>query len=222
MVAQKIIESLTHVRTLERLSRMNSPIHAMDSRMKVIMTSVYLLMVAVMPFESLVGSILMMTYPIVIQSLSGIPVKPLVTRLLLVSPFIGCMALGTILTDFRPAISYGLPMTLGLSLAIRLVLRSFLSLYAVLQLMATTTMDDFLSALKAIGIPQLIVMQLGFVIRYLTLLMEETANIVRAHTLRSGSQVGIRMNEWVTMVGNLFLRTYDRAHRVQQAMRLRS
>lgn len=222
MVAQKIIESMNHMHALEMLARTKSPIHAMDSRTKVVMTCVYLFLVALMPFDSISGVLIMTAYPIGIQVISGLPSKPLLSRVLLVSPFILVMAAGTVMAGSQGTTAFGMQMSSGLALAIGLVVRSFLSLFSVLQLMAVTTVDDFLNGLKRLGLPSLIVLQLGFVIRYLAILMEETASIVRAHTLRSGLSKGITLSEWGSMIGNLFIRTYDRAMRIQQAMKLRS
>ena len=54
--------------------------------------------------------------------------------------------------------------------------------------------------------------------RYLYVLLEEFIRTVRAHSLRSFQGGGIGFKVWGSLLGQLLLRTIDRAQRIYQAM----
>lgn len=222
MVAEKIVESLSHLRQLEEFAKGNSFIHKRDGRIKVMITLIYVLVIAGVPVDAQGHLIRLAMYPMALWALSQLPIKPFWNRVLLMLPFILCVGIGTLFTDGTPISIDGFQVPRGVLLAINLCIKSVLSILGVLYLLGTTPLSDVIEALRALRVPNIVVSQLNFVIRYLTLLMEETANMVRAYVLRSGHALdGISYKQWGGVLGNLFLRTYDRAIRVQQAMLLR-
>jgi cobalt/nickel transport system permease protein len=52
-------------------------------------------------------------------------------------------------------------------------------------------------------------------------LLLEASRVYNAYTLRAPQQKGINSKVWGSLLGLLLLRTYDRAYRVYQAMKLR-
>jgi cobalt/nickel transport system permease protein len=64
-------------------------------------------------------------------------------------------------------------------------------------------------------------MQLLLTYRYISVLMGETARVYHAYTLRAPHQKGVNSKVWGSLIGLLLLRTYDRASRLYQAMKLR-
>lgn len=51
--------------------------------------------------------------------------------------------------------------------------------------------------------------------------MEEVNRTLRAYSLKAPEHKGLQRNVWGSLIGQLLLRTFDRAQRVYQAMRLR-
>jgi cobalt/nickel transport system permease protein len=82
-------------------------------------------------------------------------------------------------------------------------------------------MDRLASALRMLKIPRLFVLQLLLTYRYISVLMEEVARILRAYSLRAPGQKGVHRSAWGSLAGQLILRTFDRAQRVYEAMCLR-
>ncbi len=60
--------------------------------------------------------------------------------------------------------------------------------------------------------------QLLLLYRYLFVLTEEAARLVRARALRSFGRRGMGVRVYGSMVGHLLLRTLDRARRIHRAM----
>jgi cobalt/nickel transport system permease protein len=60
-----------------------------------------------------------------------------------------------------------------------------------------------------------------FLYRYISVLGEETTRTLRAYSLRTVEENGIRYGVWGSLAGRLLLRTLDRAARIYQAMRCR-
>jgi cobalt/nickel transport system permease protein len=62
------------------------------------------------------------------------------------------------------------------------------------------------------------VVQLLFLNRYLFVLAEEAERMSRARALRSYGRAGVRFGIFIQLLGQLLVRTLDRAGRVYQAM----
>jgi cobalt/nickel transport system permease protein len=73
-------------------------------------------------------------------------------------------------------------------------------------------------ALEKLKVPGPFVVQLMFLYRYLFVLIEEASRMVRARSLRSFDSKGMRFNVFVQLLGQLLLRTLDRAQRIHLAM----
>lgn len=114
----------------------------------------------------------------------------------------------------------------GLSRFITILLKSWLAAQTALLLTMTTPFTELLAALGALGLPPSLRLIIGLMYRYLTILMDEAQCLLRARAARSGTaeqgKTGGRL-VWRAqvaggMVGNLFLRSYERSERVYAAM----
>jgi cobalt/nickel transport system permease protein len=93
-----------------------------------------------------------------------------------------------------------------------------LTVSAGLALIACTGFDSICSALSKMGVPGAFTIQLLFVYRYIFVLGEEAARMARARALRSFGNKGLGMGVYSSMIGQLLLRTMDRAQRIHLAM----
>ena len=73
-------------------------------------------------------------------------------------------------------------------------------------------------ALEKLGTPRIFTVQLLMLYRYIFVLIEEAIRMLRAYTLRSFLAKKIRYNIFKQILGNLLLRTLDRAQRIHMAM----
>jgi len=117
----------------------------------------------------------------------------------------------------------------GLEAVLSILAKSWLSIVAAVILTATTPAAELLRAMRALGLPRLLVATVSFMYRYLFVIGEEALRLMRARDSRSarvpgqksGGSLGWRTKVLGNMVGSLFLRTYERSERVYAAMQAR-
>ena len=140
-------------------------------------------------------------------------------RVLMVTPFVFFVGIFNPLFDHTPLLHVnGLVITGGWLSFIVLLVKFGFTVMAALILVATSGINEIGTALLSFKIPRVLVMQLLFMYRYLSVLMEETARSLRAYQLRGFEGRGIHRKAWGSLVGQLLLRTIDRAQRIYQAM----
>jgi cobalt/nickel transport system permease protein len=159
--------------------------------------------------------------------LAGLPVRLLARRLAVALPFVLIAALSLpfmvrpgahVLTHWGP-----LPLTReGLTALEAVVAKALFCLLALSLLAAVTSPRDLLAALRALRVPGLLVTTLSLTLRYLSLLEEEALRMMHARDAR-GVPPALRRRARVAgwMVGSLFLRSWERAERVGQALTAR-
>jgi cobalt/nickel transport system permease protein len=204
---------------LEILAEQNSPIHRLDPRAKLLVTIFFVLTVVSYDRYAITDLLPFFLYPAVIIGLANLPVKYLLKKLLIVSPFVLFIGI------FNPFIDREIMVELG-PLAISggwisfasLLLRFTLTVGAALLLIATTGFPAVCGALDKMGAPRILTVQFLMLYRYLFVLIEEGIRMIRAHALRSFSRNRPRYRIYLQLLGNLLLRTLDRAQRIHLAM----
>ena len=144
---------------------------------------------------------------LVVALLSSIPPWHLGRRLLLAEPFAVGIALLALLQDN------------GLQVFLAMLAKSTLCLLAIILLNSTTRFTDLLRVFRQWRAPALLVVTLALMHRYLFVLFEETARLLRAR--RSRTFTPGRRHAWrltATVAAQLFVRTSERAERVYAAM----
>ncbi len=106
-----------------------------------------------------------------------------------------------------------------------ILVRSWLSVQMAILLTATTAFADLMHALRHLRTPAILVSIISFMYRYLFVLAEEASRMLRARAARSasggkGSGGSLLWRGRVAggMVGQLFVRSYERSERVYRAM----
>ena len=212
----------------ERYEAGDSFLHRLDPRIKVIMTLLLILGIVLTPERAWPA------YPLLWALLGSLAItgQVSVSRLArlggLALPF--ALAAATlpftlpghpIFTVAGLAVSDG-----GLIRFVSILLKSWLSVQAAMLLSITTHFTDLLWAFSSLHLPGTLVAIVSFMYRYLFTLKDETDRLLRARTARSGTLSGIKPGGslgWRArvaggMVGNLFLRSYERSERVYIAM----
>ena len=207
---------------LDKLSYQQSPIHQLDPRAKLVTTVVFI--TAVVSFGKYEISALLpyLIFPAALCGLADLPPAYLLKKILLVSPFAILIGIFNPLMDREILISLG-----GLDIAggwvsfASILLRFFLTVGAALILIAATGFNAVCMGLEKLGTPKVFVVQLMFLYRYIFVLVDEAARMVRARSLRSFGRSGTGLKTFGYLVGHLLLRTVDRAQRIHLAMRCR-
>ena len=84
----------------------------------------------------------------------------------------------------------------------------------------TTRFVELLRGLRKLGCPQILVMNLGFLYRYLFVLTEEAMRMKQARDCRRVGQAPFRQELKIlsSMLGTLLIRSFERAERMHCAM----
>lgn len=193
-----------------------------DTRAVLIVTILYIAVLLTMPIDNLSGLIWFGIYPMIGAALAGIQFGRIFTKSLLVLPLI------VVIGIFNPWFDRGAGMRVG-ALEISHGWLTFLSitvrgLYAVQALLLLTQSCGFIGmcrAMRRLYVPSYLTTQLEMVYRYCGVLMQEAQDMRRARECRGYGRKSMDLKTWSPMIGQLFLRSVDRAQRIHQAMLLR-
>jgi len=199
-----------HQVVLERWSQQDSPIHRRDPRAKLAACLVILLSVALAPAQATIQLAGLVGLAVLLTVLARLHPARLAARLLAVVPFPGLLAL-IAWASGEPARAWAI------------LWKSCISAYFVLWLVATTPVRRLLAGLLALKAPEALVLTLQFLYRYLFVVSEQAQHMLMAARARGGTPLRWKQRRlWfqaaVHMVAVLFLRSYQRAGRIHQAM----
>ena len=156
------------------------------------------------------------------MALVGVRVVWLVSRSLLVFPFTLAAAplLFTIPGDELMNLGGLTASQQGLERWILVVVHCWLCYQALLACVMIAGPFGFIDGLAGLGLPKRLVSILRLALRYLDILLDEATRMRRARSLRGGADKRSLLQRASTtgaMIGTLFLRSLDRADRVQTA-----
>ncbi len=218
----KIESNWVDLRHLDELAAQETFIHRLDSRIKLYTTLAFVIIVTSFSKYEITGLFPLLFYPAAIMALGNLPCRHLLKRLLLISPFVVFIGLFNPLFDQAPVVRIGSILISGGWISfLAITLKLSLTVTSALILVATTGMNSICAALFRMGVPKPIVVQMLFMYRYLHVLLEEFVRTVQAYHLRSFHGEGIRYQAWGSLLGQLLIRTMDRAQRIYQAMMCR-
>ena len=218
----KMEKALGELGTMDELSFQDSPIHRLHAAAKLLSTVVYI--VTVMSFHKydLSGMVPMLLWPVLLFQIAGIPLRTCFYKLRIVLPLV--MAVGLFNPFFDRAVLFrigNVPVSGGVVSMLTLMLKGVLCLMASFLLVATTPFDRICAALRSLYIPKMIVTLLLLTYRYVGVLTEELAVMTDAYHLRAPGQKGIHISAWGSFLGQLLLRSMDRAQELYASMLLR-
>ena len=195
-----------HHLTLDHWSLQQSPVHELDARVKIIAALLILLSLALTARTAWGAHV---TYFLMLSSTAlaaRLPLQSLLLRTLVVLPFVG----GVVVLNLWGG---------DTGRAVEVFLRSALSAYTALLLLATTPFARLLRALELLRVPAFFLMILYFVYRYLFLLVDQVQNMRRAKECRAprGRRESL-LRAASGALAVLFARSYERAEKVNQAL----
>lgn len=230
-----------HLNTFDQYQARVSLIHRIDPRVKVVITVLVILSNVLLPDGAWVAFALSWGVVLGINSLARLGTKALLVRSFIALPF-ALAAISVIFTvPGNPLFALGVGNSVlvisdaGLIRFASILLRSWISVQAAIILTATTPFPDLIHTLRHLRIPSILVSIISFMYRYLFVLSDETLRLLRArdarsaapraghvhrvkHANRVGGSVVWRARVAGNMIGQLFLRSYERSDRVYTAM----
>jgi cobalt/nickel transport system permease protein len=205
--------------TMDTISRQDTFIHRMDPRIKVLTTLVFIVCVVSFGKHDISALVPFLVYPLFLVVLGELPVVYLLRKVMIAAPFAILIGIFNPLLDQEVLLQVGrFGISGGWISFFSILLRFTMTVGAALILIATTGYHAVCMALEKMGVPQVFVVQLLFLYRYLFVLVDEASRMVRARSLRSFGAKGLGLRVFGSMAGHLLLRTMDRAQRIHLAM----
>ncbi len=212
-------KALVEIREVEHASRKVSCVHSLDPRVKTIVAILYIIAVLSVSLASLQGILLFWIFPIIGSAIAGVRYGELFRKSLYALPFILFIGVFNPVFDRTPVLyAGGVPISRGWVEFVSISLRGLLCVQAVLLLVMTTGFYHVCRGLGRMGVPVVFTTQLLLVYRYVYVLVDEAIDMDRARKSRSCGVKGYGFKMWGTFVGQLLIRTVERARRIQQAM----
>ncbi len=191
---------------IDRYASLESPLHVLEARTKLLaFTS---LIIAVLCIPAGKGSLFIGYFfaTAILMGISQVPLNYILGRVLLILPFIVLASLAA------PWKGY-----MGVWI---LFVRAILCLLLLILLTNTTRFIELLRALRKLGCPQILVMNLSFLYRYLFVLTEEAMRMKQARDCRRVMRAPFfqELKILSSMLGTLLIRSFERAERMHGAM----
>lgn len=218
----------------DRYQSGDSLIHQLDPRVKLLTTVAIILSNVFLPDGAWVSFFLTWVLILALTRLARISPKFILKRSMIALPFalvaftVMFTLPGSLLTEFH-IFGWTLSITVeGLVRFLSILVRAWLSVQSAILLTATTSFPDMAHGLRHLQVPLILIAVLSFMYRYLFVLSEEAERLLQARAARSARLPGTkppsvfwRAKNAGNMVGQLFLRSYERSDRVYHAMTAR-
>ncbi len=218
----KMEKALGELGHMDELAVQDSPVHAMNAGAKLLCTVIYILTVMSFNKYDLSGLIPMLLWPVFMFQLSGISVRTCFYKLRIVLPLVMAVGLFNPIFDREIMLQIGgVGVSGGVISMVTLMLKGVLCLMASFLLVATTPFDNICAALRHAHFPAMLVTLLLLTYRYVGVMTEELAVMTDAYHLRAPGQKGIHVSAWGSFLGQLLLRSMDRAQELYSSMLLR-
>jgi len=210
------------IRYMDTLASGDTSLHRLDPRAKLITTLIFLVTVISYSKYSILPLVPFFIYPVVMISAGGLPAGYFLKKVIQVSPFAIMVGIFNPLIDREIILHIG---TIGISGGwvsfCSIIIRFILTVTAALILISLTGFNTVCEALNRLGVPRPFVVQLLFFYRYIFVLVDEAERMERARSLRSFDSRSRPFKVFISIIGHLLLRSFDRAERIYNAMRCR-
>jgi len=207
---------------IDRYSRLESPVHERDARAKTVALFAIIIACVTTPPRAWFAFCLYAGLVVVITVASRVPFRYLLTRMLVVVPFVLAVAV------FMPFMHQGRPVVewgwfaiseKGLLTLWNVAAKSLISVSCVILLTSTTRFNDLMRGFERLHVPMFFTTVTSFMYRYVFIIVDEAERMKRARDSRNYKGRWIWQARVVGyMIASLFLRSHERAERVYAAM----
>lgn len=216
-----------HAAHIDRFAYQDSWVHRLDSRVKALVTFLFTAVVLALPLDNPPLLMMALVGPFTLLVVGGIPIRFAAKHLLWVAPLITTLALSCIWFD-RTAATLNLGpfawhTTAGWLRGLTVIGKFVVTMTAMIALVSTTRFHSLLAGLQQLHVPQILIVQLSFLYRYLFVLVETAHCLLRARKSRSLYRLGFQRELAVgaAMLGSLLTRSLTRAEALHRAMQVR-
>lgn len=219
----KIQEAISQIEQLNSLNQRDQWVNAINPLVKLSLTIIYIVTVVSFDRYMINGLLVMVIFPLFMFIIGDLSIKDCIYRLRHILPVVCIVGIFNPLFD-REIVYYtqsGLGISGGWLSMVSLLIKGVLTVLSAYLLVATTSIEDICYALSRIHMPKIIVSIILLIYRYLFLMFREAEKVTIAYKLRAPGQKGIHISAWGSLVGQMLLRSMDRATYVYESMELR-
>ena len=240
----KIGDAIHEFQTLDAMAREDRFLTRIHPLVKLFLTVLYIALVVSFHKYNWSGLLGMIIYPLLVFEIGGLSFKDALKRLRIVLPLVCIVGIfnplfdrsvvtviggtpvpagtqGAVVLPGGGAVMGGLAVSGGVVSMMTLMVKAVLTVFASYLLIATTTIEKICYALRKIHVPQMIVIEIMLIDRYVTVLLAEAKRITQAYSLRAPGQKGVAFRAWGPLLGQMLLRSMDRAGEIYESMCIR-
>ena len=218
----KINKAIYEIQSLDSMAKEDRWMNHIHPLIKLFLTVYFIVLTVSFHKYDVEGLLGMCIYPIFIFILGDLSFQTALYRMRVVLPVVCIVGVFNPFFDHVVVMEIGtLHVWGGVVSMFTLMLKGVFTVLASYLLIATTSIEEICYALRLIHIPKIMVTQLLLIYRYITVLLTEAKRITQAYALRAPGQKGINIKAWGPLVGQLLLRSMDRADDVYESMCLR-
>jgi cobalt/nickel transport system permease protein len=190
--------------------------------MKLVTTFVFIIVVVSFDRYAFARLVPFVFYPQIMMALAEIPFSLLLKRYLVAVPFCLFAGISNVIFDRTVAFQIGgLSVSYGLVSLFTILFRAYLCIMALLILVGTTPFARLSAQMRRLRMPDIFVTVFEMIYRYIGVLVHEAHAMNLAYSLRGNGRKSIEMKHIGSFLGQLMLRSTDRAERVYAAMKCR-
>jgi cobalt/nickel transport system permease protein len=216
-----------HHAHIDKFAYFDSPVHRLDSRFKLVAVLAFTIFVLVVPRYSVSVLACYAVGPFAMLVIGRIPLRFAAKHILTVSPFVLVLALSCPLYNREPiTVNFGplsWTMSKGWVQFANIFGKFIVTMAALISLVCTTRFADLLAGMEKMGMPRLLVSQLGFLYRYIFVLIDRAHHILRARASRKLRNLGLakEVKTAGAMIGTLFILSLESSEHINIAMQAR-
>jgi cobalt/nickel transport system permease protein len=181
-----------HIHALDAYRSKVSFVHHLDARVKLVLTVGFIVSTALTPDGAWLAYALLAGLALVVIAASRLGMGFVLRRSLVALPF--ALAAVTVMfsTTGQALLTvrvFGGDLSItdaGLTRFVSILLKSWLSVQMAVVLTASTPFPDLLRAMRSLHLPKVLVAVIGFAYRYIFVIADEVARMMRARAARSG------------------------------------
>jgi len=199
----------------------NSIIHTLNPTLKLLNIIFFIIILVSIQHYTCFEFLLFTTIAILITNLAKIPFEKILKEIIIFVPFLFFILLFALFKEGDSFFKYGLINITytGIHTFFSLFIKSILSITMMLILIMTTPFIQILRSLKDLHVPDEIILIFFFLYRYSILFIKEINRLLNAMKIRSVDLSSLDLlKNFGSVIGVVFIRTFERAERIYQAM----
>lgn len=218
----KMNRAIYEIQSLDTLANEKRWANELHPLVKLFVTMLYIAITVSFPKYDISGLFVMVIYPLLLFNIGELSFREGVRRLRIVLPLVCLVGLCNPFFDREIVMKIGsFSITGGILSMLTLMIKGVFTVLASYLLIATTSIEKICYALRMLHLPKVFVTQILLIYRYISVLLGEANRITQAYSLRAPGQKGIHFKVWGSLVGQLLLRSMDRAQNLYESMCLR-